>query len=171
MVTGALIARLTHHLPAIDTRTRPDGKVVVQVGGGVPDLVIDPSTVAAVAPLTTPWGATAVRLAVSAAPGEGRITVMVLESDVAFAPDPEAGQARVMPGRLAHHVADLPPVVGYHEMTRYLAGGTGPDADGDRLLGLALAAAACMAGAERVGLDVAGLQADLGTLVDRAQRY
>lgn len=171
MVSGALVERLAHHLPAIDAEARADGLVVIQVGGGVPGLVVDPSTVAALAPVTTPWGATVVRMAMARDSASGPVTVMVLEGDVAFAPDTEAGQARVVPGRLHHGVADLPAVVGYHEVIRYLAAGADPGLDGDRLLGLALAAASCVAGAERVGLDVRALTADVDALVLRAQSY
>lgn len=171
MVSDALIERLIHHLPAIDARARADGSVVIRVGSGVPDLVVDPSTVAAVAPVTTPWGATAVRLALATSSGEGPTTVMVLEGDVAFAPDAEAAQTRVLPGRMAHAVSDLPPVVGYHEMTSYLGAGAAPGLDGDRALALALAAAACVAGAEQIGLDVAALLPDLDALIERARSH
>ena len=170
MVSDALRERLHHHLPTLDLSARADGRVVVRVGGGVPDLVLDPSTVGALRPLVTPWGADAVRL-VTRGDGGATATVMVLDGDVAFAPDPDAGQARVLPGRMRHQVADLPPVVGYHEMEKYLAAGAAPDVDGDRLLALALAAAACVAGAERVGLDVSSLAAPLDALIERARSY
>lgn len=161
---------LRRHLPDVVAVGREDGRLVVEVGGGVPALVLDPTAVMGVEALTTPWGAPALRIASRDPAGDAWITVMVLDGDVAFAPDPDAGQERVLPGRMRHTVEDLPPVVGYHEMAKYLAAGQMAD-DGDRLLALALAAASCVEGARRTGLDVADVDIELAALIDRARSY
>lgn len=163
-----------------------DGRVVIRVGGDVPDLVVDPAAVVGLEPLTTPWGAPALRmvrhdLATDGSAGtdgtdgtdrsDGTVTVVVLEGDVVFAPDPDASQERVVPGRLPHVVSDLPPMVGYHEVRKHLSAGADPDTDGDRLIALALAVTACVSGARRVGLDVRELDAELTGLIGRARSY
>ncbi len=161
---------LRSHLPDVVVVGREDGRLVVQVGGGVPALVLDPGAVMGAEGMTTPWGAPALRIASRDPASDARITVMVLDGDVAFAPDPDAGQERVLPGRMRHTVRDLPPVVGYHEIRKYLAAGQVADG-GDRLLALALAAAACVEGARRTGLDVRDVDIELVALIDRARSY
>lgn len=149
---------------------REDGRLLVQVGGGVPSLVLDPIAVMDVESLTTPWGAPALRIASRDPARNAWITVMVLDGDVAFAPDPDAGQECVLPGQMRHTVEDLPPVVGYHEMAKYLAAAQVADG-GDRLLALALAVASCVEGARRIGLDVADVDLELAALIDRVRSY
>lgn len=190
-MTAALIERVGR-LPNVTAAEQDDGRVVIRVGGDVPDLVVDPAAVVGLEPLTTPWGAPALRmvrhdLATDGSDGtdgtdrsagtdgtdgsDGVATVVVFEGDVIFAPDPAAGQERVVPGRLPHVVSDLPPVVSYHEVRKHLSAGADPDADGDRLVALALAVSACVEGARRVGLDVRELDAELTDLIDRARSY
>jgi hypothetical protein len=173
LVTAALIERLGR-LPNVTASEQDDGRVVVLLGGSAPDLVVDPAAVVVLEPLTTPWGAPALRMVrhdLAADGSDGVATVVVFEGDVIFAPDPTAGQERVVPGRLPHVVSDLPPVVSYHEVRKHLSAGADPDTDGDRLIALALAVTACVSGARRVGLDVRELDAELTDLIDRARSY
>lgn len=163
-----LADQLTHHLPAIAVSPGADGAVVIEVGGGVPTLVVWPSSVSGLEPLTTPWGATAVRLNMIDPVTAETTRVMVLEGDVAFAPDRTASP--VAAGPVPRVVADMPAVIGYHDVVRLLAAAA-DESDGDRLMGKAMAAVACVAGARRVGIDVDALQADLDAVVERAQRY
>ncbi len=160
--------RLTHHLPAIAVATGADGAVVIEVGAGVPALAVHPSTVRGLDPLTTPWGATAVRLDMTDPVTAEPTRLMVLEGDVAFAPHRAASPPRA--GLVPRVVADMPAVIGYQDVVRLLAAAA-DEPDGDRLMGKALAAVAYVAGARRVGLDVEALQADLDAVVERAYRY
>lgn len=161
---------LRRHLPELDAVERDDGHLVVQVGGGVPGLVLDLTAVMGAEPLTTPWGAPALRITSLDSAGGAQITVMLLKGDVAFSPDPEAGLERVLPGRMRYTVGDLPPVIGYHEMVKYLAAAHEAD-DGDRLFAVTLAAASCLEGAHRTGLDVRDLDVELDALIARVRSY
>ncbi|HXH55958.1 hypothetical protein [Iamia sp.] len=65
------------------------------------------------------------------------VVVMVVEGDVIFAPDPVAAKARAAPGPVPRALAELPPVIGFHEVTRLIASGDDL-ADRDRLVGLTI---------------------------------
>lgn len=166
-MTAELTERLDR-LPLV-TAAFDAQSVAIDVGGGVPTLVLDLDALRVADPLTTPWGAPAVRIVSQPADTAAPVVVIVLEGDVAFAPDPVAGQRRVLPDSLGHLVTDLPSVVGFHEMADVLAAGSQPNPNLDRVLGATLAAAACVEGARTVGLDVAALDAGLELLIERVR--
>lgn len=170
MVSADLIERLGHLLPVVVAEVGLDGTVVIRVGGGVPALAIDPATVVAVEPVTTPAGDSAVRIERHVPTQPSPVVVMVVAGDVVFAPDPVAAMARLAPGPVPRALAELPPVIGYHEVTRLIASGEDL-ADRDQLMGLAMAVATGVAGAVRVGLDARGLTSDLDALIERSLRY
>jgi hypothetical protein len=169
LVTADLVERLGRVLPAVVTEERSDGRVVTRVGGGVPALILDPAMVVAVEPVTTPLGDPAVRIVRHVPEQRSPVVVMVVEGDVVFAPDPVAVKARAAPGPVPRPLAEMPPVIGYHEVRRLIASGDDL-ADHDELMGLAMAVATGVAGAIRVGLDARGLVADLDALIERSSR-
>ena len=136
----------------VKIQERHDGDIEVRVGPGVPALVVDPDQILEIDSITTPWNAPAVML--GHRPRDlPPVKVMVLAGDVAFKPVAEGSNERVFgDGRMRHLVTDLPPVLGFSELRRLLDAGSTVGAL-DRLVGIALAAAAGIEGARRVGLD------------------
>lgn len=154
-------------------QTRPDGDIEVSVGIGVPALAVDPEQILGVEKITTPWDAPAVML--GHRPRDlPPVKVMILAGDVAFKPVADGSNERVLgDGRMPHVVTDLPPVLGFSELRRLLAAGLTVGSL-DRIMGIALAAAAGIEGARRAGLDAEGidaLDAELDQIIDRMNTY
>ncbi|MGI8940119.1 MAG: hypothetical protein ACR2JF_18260 [Iamia sp.] len=161
-----LVAELRDTVPMVAADAVSPTRVVVTVGAGVPDVVLDPTEITSVHAVTASDGRRAVRIASWDRAGRP-VIVLVHEGDVSFAPDPIAAKAKPKAAThpMARPLAELPPVMGYHDLARLIATGAEGITDHDGRLAHAMAVLAGIAGARRAGLDTRSLEEDLERLM------
>ena len=161
--------RLVHalrQLAEVAAAITREGRVLVDVGGGVPTLQLDPSHVEFAEPCTAPGGRRAVRLGIADPTDPPGVVIYVTSADVAFPPDVARANEDLFPDRdISWEVADAPPGISYHELVRDLDCVLGSTTDYDVMTGRVLMCCAFWWGAKRAGLAVESLRPQLDKVI------